>query len=736
MLSVNLRLHDPSGEGVQGDIFLFNHFARFETFIPQYLLYLETGTKCRALASAEFFDEDDAFSNYLKSVGAVPNDLPDLLPYLAAEVLRGRKLVIFPEGGMVKDRRVLDANGDYSVYSRTAERRRKQHTGAAVVALALATFKAAVNDAHARGDNRRIDTWAERLELPDRGALLAAARRPTLIIPANITFYPIRVDDNLLRRGAELLNRGLSRRLSEELLIEGNILLKHTDMDIRLGAAVRAEQCWRWWDRRLVARIGRRLGGLESVLALDRRHGPLDERLLAHRLRRGALRLRDIYMRRMYSGVTVNLSHLASCLVLNLLERGERTVALEKLRKILYLAVKRLQGDGSVRLHRSLRNPSAYGGLPEGDCTGLDQFLATAAGMSLVSCDATHCELRSKLDAEHGFDEIRIENLVEVYANEAAPIAAVRHAIDAAREQFERITAREFAALRFDDERRAYAWDRDAFTKARHAEINRAETATASAEPYLLLPEQPREPGVLLVHGFLASPAELRELGDRLYARGHPVMGVRLKGHGTSPWDLRERGWPDWLDSVRRGYAILGAYAPRICVPGFSTGGALALCLAAEHPAGLAGVAASSVPIKFASPGMVWVPIMHRANRLARRLSWSDGVMPFRVNESEHPDINYRNMPVRGLYELHLLVDELEARLPDVECPVALYQANADPVVVPESVERIAARLAPERTRVTMVESDRHGIVCDDIGGTQAAIIEFVTGLHAAEAGG
>ena len=45
----------------------------------------------------------------------------------------------------------------------------------------------------------------------------------------------MRVGDNLLRRGVELFNRGISRRLSEELLIEGNILFKHTDMDIRLG---------------------------------------------------------------------------------------------------------------------------------------------------------------------------------------------------------------------------------------------------------------------------------------------------------------------------------------------------------------------------------------------------------------------------------------------------------------------------------------------------------------------
>ncbi|MCK5363349.1 MAG: alpha/beta hydrolase, partial [Gammaproteobacteria bacterium] len=262
VLAVNLKLHHRDAQIADGDIFLFNHFARFETFIPQYLIHMESGAYCRSIAAGEFFVEGDAFSNYLIRVGAVPENLPDLLPFLAREILRGRKVVVFPEGGMVKDRRVLDSRGAYSVYSRSAEARRKQHTGAAVLGLALEAFKRAVVKAHEAGHSRRIDAWAESLELVSGTELLDAARRPTYIVPANITFYPIRVRDNLLRQGAELLNRGLSRRLSEELLIEGNILLRDTDMDIRLCKPVRVTDCWRWWDRQLLERVTARLESL------------------------------------------------------------------------------------------------------------------------------------------------------------------------------------------------------------------------------------------------------------------------------------------------------------------------------------------------------------------------------------------------------------------------------------------------------------------------------------------
>ena len=126
VLSVNLKLHGKEQiEG--GQIFLFNHFARFETFIPQYFIYRESGAYSRSIASSEFFAPQDPFSDYLLSVGAVPNRLPGLLPFLAREAINGRKVVVFPEGGIVKDRRVVDEHGRYAVYSRTAEKRRKHH---------------------------------------------------------------------------------------------------------------------------------------------------------------------------------------------------------------------------------------------------------------------------------------------------------------------------------------------------------------------------------------------------------------------------------------------------------------------------------------------------------------------------------------------------------------------------------------------------------------------------------
>jgi esterase/lipase len=728
VVRVNLELHDSFGHLAEGDIFLFNHFARFETFIPQYLVHTESRAYCRSVASGEFFYEADAFSAYLRRVGAVPNDLPGLLPFLAAEILRGRKVIIFPEGGMVKDRSVLDDSGGYSVYSRTAGARRQHHTGAAVLALALDTFKALVLDAQRRGRGAQVVAWAETLELePD--ALLEACRRPTRIVPANITFYPIRVRDNLLRKGAELLSRGLSLRLSEELLIEGNILLRDTDMDIRLTHPVVTTRLWRWWDRALMRRVGRHASSLEALFDLRTERGPPSARLLARRVRSLANSVRDQYMHRMYTAVTVNLSHLASTLILALLERGEIEFELSRLRLALYLFVKQAQREPRIHLHHSLRVPHAYAGLPDGVCAGLDQLLETAAGMGLIALAGERLRLLPKLREEHAIDTVRLENLVLVYANEVAPIGGVRRALGRALAALDEADAQATARLRFDDHRISHAWDRHAFSGTAHAPLNALETATEAAEPFLLVPGHPRNVGVILAHGFLASPAEMRGLGETLFARRFPVIGVRLKGHGTSPWDLRERAWQDWLESVREGYETLRPFARRIALVGFSTGGGLCLRLAADAPEGLAGVVAVSVPMRFRNRAMALVPLVHGANRVVEWLSSIEGLMPFRPNASEHPHINYRHMPVRALHELRRLVDELEATLGRVRCPVVLMQGSEDPVVRPESLEEIRSRLGSQDVVVRMIHSERHGIVYQDVGETHAGIVQFLERL-------
>jgi esterase/lipase len=121
---------------------------------------------------------------------------------------------------------------------------------------------------------------------------------------------------------------------------------------------------------------------------------------------------------------------------------------------------------------------------------------------------------------------------------------------------------------------------------------------------------------------------------------------------------------------------------------------------------------------------------MYGTERIVRWLSSYEGVMPFRPHKSEHPDINYRNMPIRGLYELTRLNDHLQNVLKDIHCPVALIQATDDPVVDPSSGNLLYDRLGTGDKQQHWVESKRHGILYEDIGDTRQHVLDFLARLE------
>lgn len=740
-LGLKVRLHDEDDLLTKGQIFLFNHFARFETIIPPYLAYSRTGMFTRSVADHDLFTTSSTFSRYLTGVGAVPNDMPNLLAFLAAEIFRGRKVVFFPEGGMVKDRKVMDQNGEFGVFSRSARRRRHHHRGAAVLALVLDLFKTHLRDLAADGNFARLDHWQHHLNLDSREALLTAAGQPTLIVPGNITFHPLRGTDSALRKAVDLFSREMPQHYSEELLVESTILFRDTDMDIRLEQAIAPETDIWWWERSALQKRLAEADGLEDLFTLQRStdgSGIADRLLMAH-LARQTSALRDRAAAALYHAITINIGHVAARLIVALVERNRLKVSLTEFWTLLYAALKALQHMQDVHLHPGLSDPERYAPLPDARNADLTIFLDTAKAAGLLVEQGDALLITDTLCLEYAFDEIRLTNPIMVLDNECAPVWQVREAVAQALWAAPLATPASVVANLIEDERLTLTAQRNRFLHSaaeadRFAQINDRETATADAMPFLLQPpEDIRKPvGVLLIHGFLASPAEMRSLGEALCAAGHVVYGLRLPGHGTSPWDLRTRNWTEWMAATRRGASILRRLTPQMVAIGFSTGGALALAWAAEHPDGLIGVSAIAPPLVFRSRAMSLVPLVEGLNRVAAWGMLEDGIIPFRDNEPEHPEVNYRSVPVRTLQELRGLIAEVVRRLPQIGCPVFLIQSDNDPVVHPKSAEKVMARLSTRHKRLETIASNRHGIVYENIGGCHDMLVAFVEELSVA----
>jgi len=68
VLRMNVNIHSACNIN-DGSIFVFNHFSRIETFIPQYLIHEENGSYCYSVGSGEFFKNDGILSSYLTKLG-------------------------------------------------------------------------------------------------------------------------------------------------------------------------------------------------------------------------------------------------------------------------------------------------------------------------------------------------------------------------------------------------------------------------------------------------------------------------------------------------------------------------------------------------------------------------------------------------------------------------------------------------------------------------------------------
>jgi len=202
--------------------------------------------------------------------------------------------------------------------------------------------------------------------------------------------------------------------------------------------------------------------------------------------------------------------------------------------------------------------------------------------------------------------------------------------------------------------------------------------------PFLFAPNGPPRGSVILVHGFTASPWEMRLLGAALAEEGYVALGVRLPGHGTSAEDLAKRRCEEWLAAVARGHDLLGQNGGPCYGIGMSTGALLLLALAASRP--LAGMVLLS-------------PFLRLRHRLAPAIALLRFFKRFQPHpvKAELAGYYYDRRPLNGVYQISRLIRLVKSRLPKVTAPALLINAAGDRTVDAESARELFHRLASPR---------------------------------------
>jgi esterase/lipase len=406
------------------------------------------------------------------------------------------------------------------------------------------------------------------------------------------------------------------------------------------------------------------------------------------------------YMSAIYSMTTVNHDHLfASLLKQTPFGRIDRA---DLCRRVFMLAM-HLQETKMLHLHRGLEGDQLH--LLTDDRHGIAaDFIALALDKgNLKQQGGYYFKDRRSFSSPYRFHRARIDNPVDVMANAVVPLAEFQrrarriawmpgfwvrrkvrdHLLREAQEEFEA----DYLSFHIPNE-------------SKPEEVGR---------PFLV-PGRSDALGVVLCHGYMAAPLEVRGLADYLGQLGYWVYAPRLRGHGTSPEDLATRTYQDWMRSFDRGYAIISSICRRVAAGGFSTGAGLALDLAARVE-GLAGVFAISAPMRLMDYNARFAPAVDAWNRLMDMAGRSGAKMEFVENQPENAHINYLRNPVSGVREIERLMDDLEPRLSGIEIPSLVVQSSGDPVVDPRGSEKIFKRLGGRDKKYVVFSLDRHGIL-------------------------
>lgn len=683
LIKANVRLHNI--EAISDDmaiIYVVNHFTRVETVLLPYVLHKHTGKEIWSLAAGELFV--GRIGQYLLSMGNVSTKDPDRDTIIVNSLLTGEHpWIIFPEGAMIKDKKVVDRTGTFAVYSKGE--RRPPHTGAAVLALRAEYYRQRLACFKDRPDKQSgIQPVLQRFGLQD---INQALNRRTVIVPVNVTYFPIRARENIVLRLARGIAKDLSRRALEELSVEGTVLSKDTDIDITLGEPIEVAPFLQETDcALLIESIDADLNALEQ----DPESG----------FNEAARRLMVRYMADIYRLTTVNFDHIFGTLIRH---QRARKFTERAYRNRIFLSIHQIKRLGQHRLH-PLLDQSYRDIIYEDPSPVFTDFLDLCINDGIIrkTPDGYIRNVHARI-GKGDFHTIRKDEITTVIANEVEPLTLLTSVIRNVAQLPRPVLSAKIRQIFLQEDKELFEKDYESYY------IEGESKPKEVGSPYLLVPPR-HKAGIVLIHGYMAAPMEVRAMADYFVSRGYAVYGVRLRGHGTAPEDLARTPWEEWYESMNRGYAIIKSLTDYIVLGGFSTGGVLALLAAGRKKDKIKAVFSINAPLQLRNYMARFASQLISMNNLLSRFRRGPG-WDFVENQPENKHINYTRNPITGVKQLGDAMKAMEAVLPQIVVPTLIVQSFRDPIVDPSSGPNIYAQVGTREKELTVFDRARHGIV-------------------------
>jgi len=219
----------------------------------------------------------------------------------------------------------------------------------------------------------------------------------------------------------------------------------------------------------------------------------------------------------------------------------------------------------------------------------------------------------------------------------------------------------------------------------------------SGAEPFFF---PGNKKGVLLVHGYTGTPAEMRELGEKLNKDGYTTMGIILPGHGTKPEDIIGVTWEDWYAAVEAAFHKLSESCTEISVMGMSMGALLTLLAGSRLP--VKRIVLMSTPIylfDWRIPFMWILKYFMNSTKKRARI----------IDAEERFNVSYDCLPVAGVEQvLELMKYCIDSVISSVRVPCLIMQSEIEHTVRPISAKFIYENISSKIKKLVWFEHSKH----------------------------
>ncbi|MCX8124560.1 MAG: alpha/beta fold hydrolase [Spirochaetes bacterium] len=215
--------------------------------------------------------------------------------------------------------------------------------------------------------------------------------------------------------------------------------------------------------------------------------------------------------------------------------------------------------------------------------------------------------------------------------------------------------------------------------------------------------------GILLLHGFTGTPAEMRYVAEKLNEAGATVYVPRYPGHGTNLLEMANSSVDAWFTAAREALFELKSHCQDVYIAGLSMGGIFAILLAREFA--IEKIALMSVPCTLKEKTIYGAPIAGLFTKILWVPNKTKGVCD-EAARKEH--ICYDDgIPVVQSWQLFKTIKKAMKALPQIESEVLIIQSKNDNVIPQHSAHYIYSHLGSAHKQLIWLHKSFHAITVD-----------------------